>query len=652
MDNPNFDAFVRVLSEVVPELQFVTGFDGRSMLLQTPDAPVNLPVIPLINESNNCYANAVLTALYASGSMHFVAATKRSAFSKGFESIANRLTKKEIDNGTSCKGAVQRLRQELMEHDDTQEDASEFAVQLGNHLDLKWLGTTISEVHVNTSQSGRVHVNNKITKTSPFIPIARTYNATTLNILDLTSGQAGVEFDPRSSSEPSKSALCGLFKSVGVEIDIKGTKTATFPVHVLDIGKSDFVAFIFGRTIENIDGIRKDTIAVVSPFVVFINKKVLRLSAVVVHIGREAKSGHYVCYFRRKGMWVLSNDMLPKLKGSEEDAKLVETLQKNATIWVYSEDRGTRETSAELRMALASELFRVYEAGHAPPAWSIKVLMNEALLKKVTCYRLSNTDKDIVRRILTRRQPVNMRNHLCFDACAASTLFEQQPDGDAVFQSGYTSNASGGPKPPQIAVYTHTPKGSDTGLLVHIVHSIGLALDVKTQSDYKWLDQQADRLAAVKQHLVDMFTLVLGCATKKKLKKVALSYVGGDAFSKLDSNLVTSAEYEELFVDAIFEVFNGQDFEVVGLLGDETDLCELIAEKLKKNINPLGHVPEALTSDDVLYQNAWNPHSVVGNGNSKDISLDGFVGQNTAAGVLSLPLTNPFIKHVAIDVRR
>lgn len=48
--------------------------------------------------------------------------------------------------------------------------------------------------------------------------------------------------------------------------------------------------------------------------------------------------------------------------------------------------------------------------------------------------------------------------------------------------------------------------------------------------------------------------------------------------------------------------------------------------------------------DESLIINAWDPFSLVGNGNAGDISLDGYIGRISAAGVLSWPITNPQIQ--------
>ena len=52
-----------------------------------------------------------------------------------------------------------------------------------------------------------------------------------------------------------------------------------------------------------------------------------------------------------------------------------------------------------------------------------------------------------------------------------------------------------------------------------------------------------------------------------------------------------------------------------------------------------------INNNESLYVNAWDPWSIVGNGNANDFSFDGFIGRATAGGILCWPLTCPNIKY-------
>ena len=53
--------------------------------------------------------------------------------------------------------------------------------------------------------------------------------------------------------------------------------------------------------------------------------------------------------------------------------------------------------------------------------------------------------------------------------------------------------------------------------------------------------------------------------------------------------------------------------------------------------------------DKILFTNAYDPYSIVGNGNNNDNSLDGYFGIISAMSVLCWPYTNPYIKYIKIS---
>ena len=53
---------------------------------------------------------------------------------------------------------------------------------------------------------------------------------------------------------------------------------------------------------------------------------------------------------------------------------------------------------------------------------------------------------------------------------------------------------------------------------------------------------------------------------------------------------------------------------------------------------------------EILFVNAWDPWSMVGNGNESDGSLDGYYGRSTNMAVLSWPLTNPNFQFCAVTL--
>lgn len=65
-----------------------------------------------------------------------------------------------------------------------------------------------------------------------------------------------------------------------------------------------------------------------------------------------------------------------------------------------------------------------------------------------------------------------------------------------------------------------------------------------------------------------------------------------------------------------------------------------------------GYIPDILDNDNdmehTLYVNAWDPWSLIGNGNERDNSLDGYWGRCSNMAILGWSLTNPFIKYRSV----
>jgi hypothetical protein len=72
----------------------------------------------------------------------------------------------------------------------------------------------------------------------------------------------------------------------------------------------------------------------------------------------------------------------------------------------------------------------------------------------------------------------------------------------------------------------------------------------------------------------------------------------------------------------------------------------------KKEFNG-GMIPDILDDPEedyktTLYVNAWDPWSLIGNGNNRDRSLDGSWGRCSNMSVLGWYLTNPHMKLIGI----
>ena len=302
----------------------------------------------------------------------------------------------------------------------------------------------------------------------------------------------------------------------------------------------------------------------------------------------------------------------------------------------------------------AKQLASVYPERYAQPSWTIDLVGSPLYMKlahNVVCYTM-DTRTELVKKVLLERQPVNIGMELLYNVDLMVKTF-----GFGGGKSGYTLACTHTALAPNIAVYCQTPVFNDN--LVHVINSVGFAFDNDEQEDYKYfLEAKYDaNYSELVNALSKMYQMVFKCAKDHKLHKIALAFVGGGAFSyKFPGG--SEAYYEHVYIPALKIVLTNPDnahVTHVGLLGADSmpssdKKCKTLIKKCGFKYKDYGYVPAALTDPNTLYQNAWDPHSIVGNGNAGDRSLDGYFGRSTAMGMLCFPPTNPYITIESIDV--
>ena len=67
-------------------------------------------------------------------------------------------------------------------------------------------------------------------------------------------------------------------------------------------------------------------------------------------------------------------------------------------------------------------------------------------------------------------------------------------------------------------------------------------------------------------------------------------------------------------------------------------------QAVQPSIKDVGLFPAAVNGrEDSLFVNAWDPHSMPGNGNCRDASLDGYVGRHSNVAAAGWPLSNVYL---------
>jgi protein-tyrosine phosphatase len=321
--------------------------------------------------------------------------------------------------------------------------------------------------------------------------------------------------------------------------------------------------------------------------------------------------------------------------------------------------------------ATARRLFSIYEKKCKPPDWVIAFMNTPKYVsyaRRARCYSADGRT-GAVRKVLTERQPVNIAMHLLlYDKRVMQSSF-----GFGGEVSGYTdlARAQTTPReerrlPPNISVYCYTPMRSDNGgdlKMRHVINSVGVALDEYTQPDYKivFAKPESVGLSEIKRVVREAYQCLLACARDLNLQKIAICHLGGKSFARLYPG-ESEAYIRDVWLPVVSTLLNeeGQFLTEVMLLGAESEHSSGVTslrEALKIPlciVSPGFKIPGSAFkegSEAVLFQNAWDPHSIAGNGNTFDNSLDGFFGRSSAISVLSFPATNPFIEIKTISVK-
>jgi hypothetical protein len=270
-----------------------------------------------------------------------------------------------------------------------------------------------------------------------------------------------------------------------------------------------------------------------------------------------------------------------------------------------------------------------YDPGYAMPAAAVQLMeMHGGDMRRYysgLALVPRGSDSEASRRLVRERVPCSIAGRDHFDRAAFAKAFGwSRPYYDRHYEAH-------GKLAPQLAVYCRTPCWGPYGLSrgpwrdLHVVNLIGLALDSPKQSDYRFLASlgpEAARRYALR-HMRVMWGLMFEAARRAGLRRIEYARVSGGAFAE-HLQALTTWTYDAL-LEASLLADAPPDFELLPLRGIVPD------HLLKRSQEDL---------DGVLLVNAWDPLTLVGNGNAADHSLDGFFGRSTAMGVLAWDLTN------------
>lgn len=306
-----------------------------------------------------------------------------------------------------------------------------------------------------------------------------------------------------------------------------------------------------------------------------------------------------------------------------------------------------------LDIEMIVELNETYYPEFRMPEKSIELAKSSYLddfAKQTIVYYCGDYNKNIIYRIACQREPTNIGNEQLYNKqllkknskkwSRRSKKWSRNTKINEYIQSYYkTYYEKFQMLAPNISVYCYTPVFyKEQTRNIHLINLIALAFDNKSQVDYrcyKKIDDITQRNYYFFLHMQTCWNYAFNCAKTKGIKNLYFFGIGEGAFSLLLDDLQIDRTYFKSSFESVYKKYH---INVLNYPVDESN-----------------RIPDIIFSDfsekelkNILFVNAWDPHSICGNGNASDNSLDGYFGRSSCCGILSWPLCNKYATFIEI----
>ncbi|MEM7173728.1 MAG: hypothetical protein AAF380_00485 [Bacteroidota bacterium] len=324
------------------------------------------------------------------------------------------------------------------------------------------------------------------------------------------------------------------------------------------------------------------------------------------------------------------------------------------------------------------KIYECYNQGFCPPGWTLGFAKHDsfdeyARAAKVYCIKDSQQDpqtfKSTLQKTIIQRDPVNISMVQGYHKAKLKQYFGYE-------NSFYTNYYKLHKKlAPTFAIYTKTPcilydpnEYADTNYHpnksignIHVLNVIGAAFDNPKQPDQQYFlaNYTQDKKDELISFYKGIFDMTFACAIHNKFEKIMLAGIGLGAFShNYPGSLINDIWLPafKLSYDAHKEVLKKAGINEISCIGSQNLVFGYVDQKDFKNTS-YGNIPAICTQeplksclDKTLYLNAWDPHSLPGNGNAWDYSLDGYWGRVLAIAALGWLLSNPHLLNNILEV--
>lgn len=288
----------------------------------------------------------------------------------------------------------------------------------------------------------------------------------------------------------------------------------------------------------------------------------------------------------------------------------------------------------DIFLEAARQVHTIYAPSCAFPDWTVSP--QEWTAHRFAATRVYYAKADSlhdVRRMITEREPCNITMKRLYNETVMEDIFG--------WKRGAYQQSTSDQLMPNIAIYCHATVQRPYGpILVHVINLAGYAFDTPEQPDYKYFITKPTGELVKKYH--EMWQKALAAAkdlAAEKINKIRIFNVGGGAFAGPFYKNFIKTIFEPAFLP-LEDEFAKAGIRVVGY------------DRTTKSFDDV-FIPDVLddVEEDVehtLYVNAWDPWSLIGNGNERDNSLDGHWGRCSNMAVLGWHVTNPYMTYVAI----
>jgi len=294
----------------------------------------------------------------------------------------------------------------------------------------------------------------------------------------------------------------------------------------------------------------------------------------------------------------------------------------------------------------------MYYPQYAFPKWTIDYFVssesNIQRYKSEIIYAGDMSKSDEIYKLVTERDMVNIAMERGYNVDLCDKLFGFRQSYYSTYFQKHQILA------PNVAIYTlsnlsaHENAQSDVLTQIHLYHAVGYAFDHIDQPDYIALKTRS------RQYLTDLyveiFRKMFTFATNKKFKTLVMTVLGGGYFSRLYPHGGSLGFQKNVFAPAFYDAYKKYGLDLQIQFSNKGHNIPAAIVKLKAVIPIIVvkefpfFVKDLEDVENTLIVNAWDPHSMIGNGNAGDPSLDGAVGRFTDACVMGMPMCNPWLK--------